>query len=207
MKKSKKKRKLRRNIRNFFILLIGVTLASYAGWYLQRSEGLKSIQVKVDYKTVDTRKVSEASMLMVGDALIHSTVYQTANRYANYKGYDFKPMLKYIKEISKDYDLAYYNQETILGGTELGLSNYPLFNSPYEVGDAFIDAGFNLTSLATNHTLDKGEKGILNSRKYWDSKADKIMAAGSYDSFEDRDEVIIKELNTPFYLLQLIQMG
>lgn len=190
----KKKRKLRKNIRNFFILLIFVVLSSYVGWYLQRSESLDKQIINIEYEVVDTKKETSASLVMVGDALIHGSVYATANRYANYNGYDFKPMLKYIKEITKDFDLAYYNQETILGGTELGLSTYPLFNSPYEVGDAFIDAGFNLVSLATNHTIDKGEKGVLNSRSYW-NKQENVLAVGSYSSFEERDEVIIQEIN------------
>ena len=155
MKKGKKK-KLRKSIKSFLVLLIFVILASYMGWYLQRSESLKNRKITVEYKTVNTRKKTDISMVMVGDALIHGTVYQTAYKYGNYNTYDFKPMLKYTKEITKDYDLAYYNQETILGGKELGLSTYPLFNSPYEVGDAFMDAGFNMVSLATNHTLDKG---------------------------------------------------
>ncbi len=195
MRKNRKKRKLRKNVRNFLVILIFVLLSCYLGWYLERKDGLDNLKIKVEYKVVNTKKESKASLLMVGDALIHGTVYQTANRYANYNGYDFKPMLEHIKKISKTYDLAYYNQETILGGTELGLSTYPMFNSPYEVGDAFIDAGFNLTSLATNHTLDKGEKGILNSRNYWNSKKDDILAAGSYSSFEERDNVIVKEVN------------
>lgn len=190
----KNKKKLKRNVRNFLLLTFFVILASYMGWYLQRSESLKNRKVLVEEKIVDTRKVTDVSMVMVGDALIHATVYQTANKYANYNGYDFKPMLKYTKEITKDYDLAYYNQETILGGKELGLSTYPLFNSPYEVGDAFLDAGFNMVSLATNHTLDKGEKGVLNSRKYWNQK-EGVIAAGSYSSFEERDKVVINEKN------------
>ena len=49
-------------------------------------------------------------------------------------------------------------------------------------------------SLATNHTLDKGEKGVLNSRKYWNSK-EGVIAAGSYSSFEERDKVIVNEKN------------
>ena len=193
MKKSKKK--LRRNIRNFFILLIFIVIASFGGWYFQRKENLKNVKVNIEYKTVNTKKEYKTNLVMVGDALIHGLVYQTANKYADYKGYDFKPMLKYTKEIVEDYDLAYYNQETILGGTELGLSTYPMFNSPYEVGDAFLDAGFNLVSLATNHTLDRGEKAILNSRNYWNSKKEQVIAAGSYSSEEERDEVIVKESN------------
>ncbi len=192
--KKRKSKKLRKNVKNFLILTIFVILASYTGWFLQRNESLNKQKVVINYETVDTRKTTKVSMAMVGDALIHGTVYLTANRYANYNGYDFKPMLKYTKELIQDYDLAYYNQETILGGKELGLSTYPLFNSPYEVGDAFIDAGFNLVSLATNHTLDKGEKGILNSRAYW-NKQENVVAAGSYSSNEERDKIIVSEKN------------
>ena len=193
MKKSKK-RKLKRNIRNLLVLALFVVISSCIGWYLQRGDSLDNRSINISYQTVNTKKETYASMVMLGDALIHGTVYGTAHRYANYNGYDFKPMLEHIKERVKDYDLAYYNQETILGGTELGLSTYPLFNSPYEVGDAFIDAGFNLVSLATNHTIDKGEKGVLNSRNYWNQQAN-VLAAGSYSSFEERDKVVIKEVN------------
>lgn len=148
----------------------------------------------------DTPKKYEASLVMVGDNLIHSSVYKDANKNANYNGYDFKPMYTYIKNIVKDYDLAYYNQETILGGEDIGLSDYPAFNSPYEVGDAMIDAGFNLVSLATNHTMDRGEKAILNSFEYWKGK-DGIMTAGSYSSFEERNKVNIMEKNNISYTL------
>ena len=192
--KKRKSKKLRKNVKNFLILTIFVVLASYTGWFLQRNESLNKQKVTINYETIDTKKTTKVSMAMVGDALIHEIVYQTASRYANYNGYDFKPMLKYTKELIQDYDLAYYNQETILGGKELGLSTYPLFNSPYEVGDAFIDAGFNLVSLATNHTLDKGEKGILNSRAYW-NKQENIVAAGSYSSNEERDKIVVNEKN------------
>ena len=192
--KKRKSKKLRKNVKNFLILTIFVILASYTGWFFQRNESLNKQKVVINYETVNTKKTTKVSMAMVGDALIHATVYLTANRYANYNGYDFKPMLKYTKELIQDYDLAYYNQETILGGKELGLSTYPLFNSPYEVGDAFIDAGFNLVSLATNHTLDKGERGILNSRAYW-NKQENVVAAGSYSSNEERDKIIVSEKN------------
>ncbi len=193
--KTRKKRRLRRNIRNFFLLTLFVVISVYVGWYLERKDNLSNQEVKVLYKTANTKKESKASMVMVGDALIHGAVYETAHKYANYNGYDFKPMLEKVKKIIEPYDLAYYNQETILGGAELGLSTYPLFNSPYEVGDDFIDAGFNIVSLATNHTMDKGEKGILNSRKYWNTKKEQILARGSYSSFDERDEIVIKEVN------------
>ena len=103
-------------------------------------------------------------------------------------------MLKYIKEKVKDYDLAYYNQETILGGSDLGLSTYPRFNSPYEVGDAFVDAGFNLVSTANNHTLDRGREAVFNSYQYWKGK-EGVLMSGSCDSFACQEEYAIGETN------------
>ena len=75
-----------------------------------------------------------------------------------------------------------------MGGSSIGVSSYPSFNSPQEAGDAIYDAGFNIVSLATNHTLDRGEKAILNSREYWNSKKD-VYAVGSYSSFEEKKEI------------------
>ena len=142
-----------------------------------------------DRPKVDIKK---ASMFMVGDALIHSAVYGDAD--TGNGNYDFNSMLSEFSDIVPKYDLAFYNQETILGGTGLGLSSYPTFNSPYEVGDAFINLGFNLVSLANNHTLDRGRQAIINSKNYWNQK-DTIYTAGSYSSYEERDNVVIKEVN------------
>ena len=125
------------------------------------------------------------TLAMVGDALINDNLYNDA-RIEN--GYDFKPYLRLIKEKIKDYDLKYYNQETILGGSDLGLSSYPAFNSPQEVGDAMIDTGFNIVSLATNHTMDRGEIAILKSREYWNKQIN-VYSIGSYTSFEEKNEI------------------
>jgi len=124
----------------------------------------------------------EVSMVMVGDALIHESIFLS---HKTESGYDFNPMLERIKPIVEKYDLAYYNQETILGGSELGVSTYPRFNSPYEVGDAFINAGFNIVSLANNHSADRGKTAIVNSVNYWNSK-EGVLTAGSYLSEEER---------------------
>ena len=136
----------------------------------------------------DNKKEYSLSLVMVGDALIHDRLYNDAHKQANGNGYDFKPYLRLIKEKVANYDLVYYNQETILGGSSIGLSSYPSFNSPWEVGDAMIDTGFNIVSLATNHTLDRGEKAILASREYWNKQKD-VYAIGSYSSYEEKENI------------------
>lgn len=142
-----------------------------------------------------------ATLVMVGDNLIHSSIYKDANKLSGGNGYNFKPIIEYIKESIQGYDLAYYNQETILGGTKLGLSDYPTFNSPQEAGDAMLDAGFNLVSLATNHTMDRGEKAVLSSAEYWKQHEDKALAVGSYSSAEERNKVQIRSINGITYAM------
>lgn len=151
-------------------------------------------------QTVDEEKENyetSATFVAVGDALIHGAVYKDA--YSN-GVYDFNNMFTEVKPVFEQYDLRYYNQETILGGTSLGLSSYPLFNSPQEVGDAFMNMGFNLVSLATNHSLDYGEKGLVNSINYW-GKQEGVIAAGSYESEESRVTPRIMEKNGITYTL------
>ena len=143
--------------------------------------------------TSDTKDEKRSmSIVMVGDALIHDSIYKDA--YIGENNYDFKNMFDYIGEIIKDYDLRYYNQETIIGGKDLGLSNYPMFNSPDEIGSDLVYTGFNMVSLANNHSLDKGSAGLNYSVDFWNSM-DGVITAGSYASWEDRDNPKIYEMN------------
>lgn len=174
----------------FILLFVLLVLFLKFNYHSKNVDNPKStVEEKEEVKVP---KVYEAKVFMVGDALIHSGVYLDALQSDG--SYDFKPMLQYIKPIVSKYDLKYYNQETILGGKELGYSNYPRFNSPNEVGDAFLDAGFNLVSLATNHTMDKGEAGVINSVNYWKSK-ENVVSSGQWTSYEDRDQVRIYDIN------------
>jgi poly-gamma-glutamate synthesis protein (capsule biosynthesis protein) len=119
-------------------------------------------------------KEKVVSLVAFGDNLIHNSIYTSAKTGNTY---DFQPIFIEIKPYLQNFDLRFINQETILGGTELGLSTYPAFNTPQEMGDALVDAGFNLISLANNHTLDRGEKAIINSVNYWNNQ--KVVYSGS----------------------------
>lgn len=92
-------------------------------------------------------------------------------------------------------DIAILNQETILGGTEYGLSSYPCFNSPQEVGDAEVDAGFDVVLCATNHALDIGAKGIYSELNYWRTNHPEIGCLGIHDSYENQNQIYVKEVN------------
>lgn len=167
-----------------------------------QKEETKLKEKKTEIKKEPEIKTSKLSLIMVGDALLHSSLYRDGY---NNGTYNFTSQLELIKPIVQNYDLAFYNQESILGGTELGLSDYPTFNSPKEFGDAMIDAGFNLVSLANNHTLDRGEKAVISSCNYWKTKD--VLTAGSYTSNEEANEIKIKEKNGIKYTLLAYTYG
>ena len=185
---------------SLIIIVIVGTVATLL--FLNTKNESPKIEEKKEIKKEPEVKTSKLSLVMVGDALLHSSVYNDA-----YKNgvYDFSSQLEFIKPIIQKYDLAFYNQETILGGTELGLSDYPTFNSPWEFGNAMIDAGFNLVSLANNHTLDKGEKAVLKSCEFWQDKD--VLTAGSYCSNEEANEIKIREKNGIKYTLLAYTYG
>lgn len=185
---------------SLIIIVIVGTVATLL--FLNTKNESPKIEEKKEIKKEPEVKTSKLSLVMVGDALLHSSVYNDA-----YKNgvYDFSSQLEFIKPIIQKYDLAFYNQETILGGKELGLSDYPTFNSPWEFGNAMIDAGFNLVSLANNHTLDKGEKAVLKSCEFWQDKD--VLTAGSYCSNEEANEIKIREKNGIKYTLLAYTYG
>ena len=196
---------------SFFALIILILLLGYFSYDLffknkknneeKEETNIVEEQEKIDEPIVEEDVIEESSLslIMVGDCLIHGSIYYDAQENGTY---NFYKMLDRIKPIVSSYDLAYYNQESILGGTALGLQTYPRFNSPQEIGDAMLDAGFNIVTFANNHSLDMGEKGILASQEYWDKKeAQGILTAGSYTSFEDRNKEVIMEKNGITYTI------
>ncbi|MFA9557895.1 CapA family protein [Evansella sp. AB-rgal1] len=150
------------------------------------TEGSNEIIDEKEEPLIEEEKVeiTTATIAGVGDVLIHSSLYKDA--YVDGK-YNFKPMLENAKPYLSQADLAFANQETMLGGVELGLSDYPMFNSPTEVGDALQYIGIDVVSIANNHTLDAREQGVLNAIEYYESIG--MIYTGGYRSEEDRLEI------------------
>lgn len=133
----------------------------------------------------------EICLVMVGDILLHTPVAESGRREDG--SYDFNAVFQEMREEIQAADLALVNQEVIIGGEELGVSGYPAFNAPYELGDALVDAGFDVVLHATNHALDKGKKGILNCLAFWREEHPDIAVLGIHDSQATQDEIYVYE--------------
>lgn len=136
------------------------------------------------------KKERKITLAATGDVLIHSRVYNRAKKDG---GYDFSEMLAEARQLFEIGDLRIVNQESIIGGVELGLSNFPKFNSPVEIGYLLKEFGVDIVNLANNHILDKGEEGILKSIENWNKIG--MPYVGAYNSKEDKETVRIFHKN------------
>lgn len=183
--KRRRRRRMRKRTRNRLILAGGILVVLFILYlFIHFIVGLfsspepeKNTGTKQETKTSETTVVS---FMGVGDNLIHETVYNDALQDDG--TYDFSKMYTNFKKDAKESDIAFINQETVLGGESLGLSGYPTFNSPTEIAKNLEKAGFNLANLATNHCLDRGEQGIANELEAFSNT--NIVTDGVYTSQE-----------------------
>lgn len=147
--------------------------------------------VEKEEKKKEEITTTTASLSAIGDILIHDRVYEPA--HIGDGKYDFTPHLKNVHTLLKSADITIANQESLIGGTEIGLSSYPSFNSPYEVGDALKASGVDLVTMANNHTLDRGEKAIQSAISHWNQLG--IPYTGAFLSEEDKKNIRTIEKN------------
>ncbi|MCR4656231.1 MAG: CapA family protein [Lachnospiraceae bacterium] len=137
-----------------------------------------------DETTGPADEAGSVEIVMVGDILLHMRVENSGKDPETGK-YDFRGIFEHTKDKIGSADVAIVNQEVIIGGEELGISGYPTFNAPYAIGDALSDAGFDVVCHATNHSLDKGKRGLVNCLEFWRNNHPGIMVTGIYDNAED----------------------
>ncbi len=141
--------------------------------------------------TTQQELFSRVSFVAVGDNLIHDTVYEQAEARSS-TGYDFTDAYERIAHLIEEPDVAILNQETIIS-TEHNVSSYPMFNSPVEVGEEMLEIGFDVFNIATNHSLDCGEKGLISAINYWKEKG--AITTGAYLNSEDYATLPMQEVN------------
>jgi len=112
-----------------------------------------------DWNSWGLTKVEPTTLTVaaVGDNLIHRAIYDYAMRNLDGK---FDHLYASVAEELAAYDLVSINQETALVADRGDYSDFPLFGTPVQVGEAIINAGFDIVTCATNHMLDKGVEAV-----------------------------------------------
>lgn len=122
------------------------------------------IQEVVEQKTLPPQTIS---MLFAGDIMAHTD---------NFKSGNFERIWSDVKPLVSSADLSFANIEAPVNDN-MEWNTYPQFNMHSEYVLAAMDAGFNVFSLANNHTNDWFLEGI-NATRTWFSKQKNIWYAG-----------------------------
>src|SRR5690625_3670846 len=126
------------------------------------------------------KKLDRISITAVGDILLHGRVYGGLKKKS---GYNFVEQFSNVNPLLGNTDLTVANLESIIAGQSIGLSSFPKFNAPVEIGYALKDMGVDMVTIANNHALDRGEEGLIESIK--NIKEIGLEYDGAYLSEED----------------------
>ncbi len=187
---------MRKKLSVFLAVILVIDVVALAVMFFTRNDGLGiSTHAKpgADPETTTSQQelFSRVSFAAVGDNLIHDTVYEQAEARTS-GGYDFSYAYEKIAALIEAPDVAILNQETIIS-TEHNVSSYPQFNSPVEVGEEMLDIGFDVFNIATNHSIDCGEKGLISAINFWKSKD--VITTGAYLNSDDFADIPMNEVN------------
>lgn len=131
---------------------------------------------------------TDISFVAFGDILAHEPIY----RYGlnNDKSFDF--LFDNFTDIISESDIAVINQETPLTDNPAMYSDYPRFGTPVNIGQAIVNAGFDVVTCATNHALDRGIYGINFTKNFFDSNNVKCLGiqSESENSYEPYEVII-----------------
>ena len=156
------------------------------------SGSINSVSALDSVKTVkEDSTVSEVSFFAIGDVLFHTPLFKACKEDSSKCNYDyvFAPWKKDIQAA----DIAAVNQETVFVPRSEGYASYPSFGSPEEVGLAEIEAGFDIVTHATNHTIDRRASAVDYTIDFWTGKSAKAL--GVHKTQAGQDSVFTLEKN------------
>lgn len=130
---------------------------------------------------------NELRMVAVGDILLARGVDKKIERYGiNY------PFQK-TKRLMRESDIIFGNLESPLTNKGFPLNKKYIFRAKPEHVKALSFGGFNLLSLANNHTLDYGRKGLMQTMEVLSKNGIAFMGAGSNYNMARKETVVYKK--------------
>ncbi|MBN1378232.1 MAG: CapA family protein [Gammaproteobacteria bacterium] len=155
---------------NCRITLIGLVVIFFAGCASVKIEPVESATPSIDI-SIQPR---QASIVAVGDIMLGGKAQARLDK----EGYDF-PFAE-TREVLQSADIAIGNLETSLthAGQPFADKKYLFRNSPDKVAAALKQAGFDIVTLANNHSMDYGAEGLLDTLTALDKAGIRSHGAG-----------------------------
>ncbi len=165
------------------VTLFAATPTVIGQYFTEKSVSIEPFHL---YATAEFSTKKSVSLLGVGDNLIHSSIYSQAKRRSTDGTYDFSVPYEAIASYIENADIASVNQETMIANRVP--SDYPLFNSPPELGDRIVDLGFDVVSIANNHMFDMQASGLQETITFFNAYDD-IILTGAYENIESYKDI------------------
>ena len=143
-----------------------------------------------------TKEETAVSFVVFGDNLIHEPIY----RYGLRQDETFDFLFENVKDVIEESDVAVINQETPFVDNPEQYGGYPRFGTPAQVGQAIVDAGFDVVTCATNHVLDRGGDGVCFTKEFFTSRGVTCLGIETVDEADGRPYEIIVRNGTRFAL-------
>ncbi|NJK38415.1 MAG: CapA family protein [Oscillatoriales cyanobacterium RM2_1_1] len=135
---------------------------------------------------------TEATLLAVGDIMMHGSQIKSGYN-SQIKTYNYDNFFTEVQPILHRGNWVIGNLETTLAGPEAKYTGYPRFNAPAPLADAIKTAGFNILTTANNHSLDRGEKGVLKTLENLRSRG--LKPVGTAASLTEAQNILRVEKN------------
>lgn len=142
------------------------------------SEGRDALAGFRAAKAVCAPRPAETTVAFVGDIMLSRSVGARLRQVGDW-GYSFDKTSDWLR----DADLAFGNLETAITPGKPVKSGEMAFRADAETALALARAGFDVLSLANNHTPNFGQAGLRDTFKYLDAAGVRRVGAG-VDDFE-----------------------
>ena len=152
--------------------------------YTEDLPTLAPVQQSTEAQTEGEKEPAVVRITALGDNLMQSSCVLSGQQPDG--SFSFDRHFSNIQPLLAKADIGIISQDTVAGGSELGLSEKNVLNAPYELADAMKAAGINVVLAANNHILDKGKQGVVNMINCWSQRCPDAVLAGVNASVEQK---------------------
>ncbi|MCZ2807305.1 CapA family protein [Modestobacter sp. VKM Ac-2983] len=132
------------------------------------------------------------TLVATGDVLVHQGRALTAGAQQPDGSWDFSAVFAGVAPVLQAADLAICHLETPVAPVGGPYSGYPSFAVQPEVVDALADAGYDLCSTASNHSLDDGFDGLVRTLDALDAAG--IAHTGTHRSAAESEQPVVVDV-------------
>ena len=159
----------------------------------QAKKAAEAQKQKEKENTVAAAETTTATVLAVGDNLVQPSLLSSGQSESGAWNYD--SVYDNLRSDIQAADIAIVNQETPFTANHDAVSGTAPYATPTEIGDALVNAGFNVVTSATALIDDNGSSMINETLNYWETSHPDVTLVGIHKNQSGIDAPKIVEIN------------